>query len=376
MRIGLSTTTIEPALTQGKIDGIGVYTRALLQGLPEHGCDVTGFAYPPPAGAGNGGDIRFTSGQPMAHSYPASTLLDLFTPDSRRKKMPVDLFHATDYRIIRMDCPVVATLHDAIPLKYPHWCSPRLRRLKNMLLQRAAKNADHVIAVSEYAVAELVECFGIDQRNITVVHNGVGQEWLAAPEPAAVSGTLLEYGLRAGYYLFVGTLQPRKNVERILAAYRQLPPAIRAERQLVIVGHAGWQCDDLVRQLRAAQQQGENVLWLDNVGDSARLRQLYAGAGAFVFPSLYEGFGIPVAEAFAAGVPVITSNTTSLPEVSQGAALEIDPLSVADIGAAMQALAQDDALRARCIEGGRKRAATLSWETTASRTADVYRRFL
>ena len=370
MRIGLSTTSIEPALTHGSVDGIGVYTRALLEGLPQSGCKITGFSYPPPLG----GSIRFTDSQTLGRSFPASTLLDLLTPTAWRKKMPVDLFHATDYHIIRMDCPVVATLHDAIPLKYPHWCSPRLRRLKNVLLKRAAQNADHVIAVSAYSVAELVECFGVNERDITVVHNGIGQEWHIAPEPSAVNATLLEHGLREGYYLFVGTLQPRKNVGRILDAYLHLPPAIRAERQLVIVGRVGWQCDDLVGKIRAARQQGENVVWLDNVSDAAQLRHLYAAAGVFVFPSLYEGFGIPVLEAFASGLPVLTSNTTSLPEVSQGAALEIDPCSVAEISEAMLALAQDEALRARCIDAGRKRAKTLTWEATVERTADVYRK--
>ena len=371
MRIGLSTTTIEPALTNGKIDGIGVYTRALLEGLPQHGCHVTGFSYPTML------DDRthFTHGRTMNRSYPASTLLDILTPTTLRKKMPVDVFHATDYRIIRMDCPVVATLHDAIPLKYPHWCSPRLRHLKNVLLKRSAGNADHVIAVSEYAVTELVECFGIDDRNITVVHNGIGSEWSVTPEQSSVNKTLVEYGLREGYYLFVGTLQPRKNVERILEAYLHLPPAIRSDRQLVIVGHAGWQCEELINRIFVATQQGENVVWLSNLNDMTQLRDLYAAAGVFVFPSLYEGFGIPIVEAFASGLPVITSNSTSLPEVSQGAALEIDPCSVSEINAAMLALVQDDALRARCIVAGRKRAKTLTWEATVERTADVYRKF-
>jgi glycosyltransferase involved in cell wall biosynthesis len=99
--------------------------------------------------------------------------------------MPQDVFHATDYRVVRMDCPVVATLHDALPIKHPEWCNPRLRGMKNWLQRKAAQKADHVIAVSHYAIDELVDCFGVDERRISVVPNGVDEEWLEAPAPAA-----------------------------------------------------------------------------------------------------------------------------------------------------------------------------------------------
>jgi alpha-1,3-rhamnosyl/mannosyltransferase len=118
------------------------------------------------------------------------------------------------------------------------------------------------------------------------------------------------------------------------------------------------------------------VIWLDYVAGEDALRQLYAGAGVFVFPSLHEGFGIPVVEAFASGVPVVTSNTTSLPEVSQGAALEIDPYSIKELGDAMLRLARDEALRQRCIGAGRARAAQLTWSRTLDETAAVYRSVL
>jgi alpha-1,3-rhamnosyl/mannosyltransferase len=241
---------------------------------------------------------------------------------------------------------------------------------------KAARKADHVIAVSQFAVDELVECFGVDPRRISVVPNGVDEEWLAPPDPAAVAATLAQNGLRPGYFLFVGTLQPRKNVERVLDAWLALPPAVRAERQLVIVGGPGWRSEQLARRLQAASAAGENVVWLSRLTSAGALREVFAGAGVFVFPSLYEGFGIPVLEAFASGVPVVTSNTSSLPEVSQGAALEVDPENTGDIGAAMLALVRDDALRARCIEAGRLRAQQLTWRHTARLTAAVYRAVL
>jgi len=372
LRVGLGTTMIEPGLTGGRLDGIGVYTQALLQHLPQAGCQVTGFSWPR-MGAGAAG---IEVGQAMPRSFEAASLVDLLTPKANRMHMSADVFHVTDYRIVRMDCPVVATLHDALPIKYPEWCSPGLRGPKNWLQKKATAKADHVIALSQFAVDELVQYFGVDERRISVVPCGVGAQWLEPNQPAAVAATLREHGLRPGYFLFVGTLQPRKNVERMLEAWLGLPAALRAERQFVIVGAPGWRCEELIHRICAAQQHGENVVWLKQLTCAQALRHVYAGAGVFVFASLYEGFGIPVVEAFASGVPVLASNSSSLPEVTQGAALEVDPASVGQIGAAMLALAHDEALRARCIEAGRRRAAQLTWHESALQTAAVYRTVL
>lgn len=371
VRVGLGANMIEPALTGGRLDGIGVYTQALLRHLPRSGCEVAPYSWSSARAKG-----PFSVGQALPQSFERASLLDLVTPSSHRVHMPADLFHVTDYRVVRMDCPVVATLHDALPIKHPEWCNPRLRGLKNWLQRKAAQKADHVIAVSHYAVDELVECFGIDERRISVVSNGVDEEWLQAPDARTTAVVLQANGLEPGYFLFVGTLQPRKNVARLLDAYLALPADVRAERQLVIVGNAGARSEELLRRIGAAVQDGARVVWLNRLLDAADLRHIYAGAGVFVFASLYEGFGIPVLEAFASGVPVVASNTTSLPEVSAGAALEVDPLDSGAIGAAMLALVREPALRARCIAAGRARAAQLTWAATARATAAVYRSLL
>jgi alpha-1,3-rhamnosyl/mannosyltransferase len=380
MRVGLSTTTIEPALTGGRFDGIGVYTRALLDHLPAAGVDVLPFSFAPP-----GGVQQLSAGRALPLSFPVATLGDMILPasaylDVRRTlgagAAPLDLFHATDYRIVRMDCPVVATLHDALPVSHPQWCNPKWRRLKNWLQIRAARKAQHVIAPSRHAVRELVEFFGIDEKNISVVHHGARAEWFDAPSAEVRDATLAQYGLQAGYFLFVGTLQPRKNVERLLDAYLALPPVLRATRQLVVVGAPGWRSAELVQRLKAARERGENVVWLDRLTNDSQLHHLYAGAGAFIFPSLHEGFGLPLLEAFASGVPVATSNATSLPEVAQGAALEFDPLSVDEITAAMTTLARDDGACARLVAAGHRRALAMTWDDAARRTAAVYRQVL
>jgi alpha-1,3-rhamnosyl/mannosyltransferase len=363
---------IEPGLTGGRLDGIGVYTRALLRHLPRTGCTVLPYSWPRPRTRAAGISI----GQPMAQSFERASLVDLATPGAHRVHMPADLFHVTDYRIVRMDCPVVATLHDALPIKYPEWCNPRLRSVKNWLQRKATAKADHVIALSYFAIDELVECFGVDPNRVSVVYCGVDDEWLEPADEAAVAATLAQYRLRPGYFLTVGTLQPRKNVGRLLDAWLTLPKSMRDERALVVVGARGWRCEELAARLETARAGGENVVWLDKLTDSQQLRHLYAGAGVFAFPSLYEGFGIPVVEAFASRVPVVASNASSLPEVTQGAALEVDPLDTGLLADALRTLALDARERARCIAAGRERAEQLTWHTTARQTAAVYRAVL
>jgi len=383
LRVGLSVTTAEPALTGGRLDGLGVYSRALLEHLPHAGAEVLPFSFAPP---GDQGKLKL--GRALPVSFPVATLGDLLLPSSVHLSTravlqpnapppgPIDLFHATDYRIVRMDCPVVATLHDALPVSHPEWASPKLRKLKNWLQAKAARKAQHVITGSRFSIRELVECFGVDENRISVVHHGVRAEWFDQPDVNERDITLGKHNLRPGYFLFVGTLQPRKNVGRLLDAYLALPPVLRAARQLVIVGAPGWRSEELVKRIKAAQQQGENVVWLDQLTDDRHLHHLYAGAGAFIFPSLHEGFGLPVLEAMQLGTPVLTSAVGAPAEIAGDAALLVDPYDVAAIAAGISALDSDAGLRDRMAAAGAAAAARFSAPAYRTRLEQMYARVL
>jgi alpha-1,3-rhamnosyl/mannosyltransferase len=371
LRIGLSSTILVDPLTRDSLDGIGIYTRELsarLAALPDMAV-VPAVVGPRAGAAAPPGTFRFTG----RHSLDTlrSMLLGADHRNARALEAVADVYLATDQRVPRLRrVPVCATIHDAIPLRHPEWANPRLRGLKNLLLRKSFGWADRVLVLSHATVAEVVEHYRVPESRITVTPLGVDDAWFGAPTADALAATLRRYGLARGYLLFVGTLQPRKNVERIVDAYARLSPALRAGFDLVVVGKVGWSAAPIVARLR--ERAGEGVRWLERVPDPD-LRVLYRGAAGFVFPSLYEGFGLPVLEAFASGLPVVTSTVTSLPEVAGDAALLVDPLDVDAIAAAMTRLLEDRGLADDLRTKGLARARGFTWEACAAKTAVVLR---
>jgi glycosyltransferase involved in cell wall biosynthesis len=375
LRVGLSVRKLCDPDFKGQADGIGVYTRHLWQHLdasPQVEVHpIVGFAR-------QYGELaaRHARGLAFPLSYGASAALSIVArtpfPGARLLAKSIDIFHATDYWIPKLaGVPVVATLHDAIPLSHPEWGRPNHRAFKNIIMRAAARWADAIITVSAAMVPAVVEQFRVAPERVTVIHNGVDDEWFQRILPETRGTILARHGLAPGYFLTVGTLQPRKNLARLLAAHRALPAAMRREHRLVIVGGMGWGMDDLLPAIRAAQASGE-VLWLDYVSD-AELRAIFQSAHALVFPSLFEGFGMPVVEAFASGVPVLTSSVSALPEIAGDAAILVDPRDVEAIRDAMLRLAGDSALCARLAAAGAIRARQFSWQTCAEQVVAVYR---
>jgi alpha-1,3-rhamnosyl/mannosyltransferase len=226
-----------------------------------------------------------------------------------------------------------------------------------------------LIAISEHTRQDAVRILGLDPRRIEVIYPGVPEGFFDVPAEA-VGASRAKYGLARPYVLFVGTVEPRKNLAVLLDAYLGLPSSVRQEYDLAVAGPAGWADGSLMRRLRV---QGGGVRYLDYV-EEPDLPGLTAGAALFAYPSLYEGFGFPVAQAMAAGVPVITSDVSSLPEITGGAAVLVDPRSVTDMGAALQRLllapAEREALSRRGIEVARQ----YHWDTCARQSVAFFER--
>lgn len=376
MRIGFGATVLARCLAAGGVDGIGSYTRELLkQFVATETMDVLpiSFGYPLPPIQ----DIDYKAVQcpPFAPSAIISAVSGLPFLGKGDVGNKIDLLHATDHLIPNFGkVPVVATLMDAIPLSHPEWASAKFRSAKNAIWRRSVRFASHVITISEHSKQEIQTHFAVPAEKITVIPLGVDERWFRPITTEARSETLQRYGFPNKFFLSLGTLQPRKNIARIIEAYLSLPEGIKNAVPLVIVGRAGWQCDEIVDALES-KAYGASVIWLKHLPDD-ELLAVMKSATALVFPSLYEGFGLPVLEAFAAGTPVITSNITSLPEVAGDAALLVNPFDTASIAQAMLQLLEQPELANMLREKGRIRALGHSWNHTASMTLDVYRQIL
>jgi glycosyltransferase involved in cell wall biosynthesis len=356
----------------GPLDGIGVYTQRLINNLQSLHCQVTPIAFP----------ARL---QPLAKDAHALRKLSsrvqtaaaalTFHLSRHAKGIDFDLFHAPDYVIPKLTAkPIVATVHDAIMLKHPEWCSPGLRRVKNWCLKQSMQRITRAIAISKACIPDIVNYWGIPAEKIDVVYQGIDSYWFNKLSMEHKQAVLKRLNLIKPFILFVGTLQPRKNLSRLLAAYKALPQAYRKEYQLVIVGKNGWQTQDLVMELAALEQAGA-LRWFSNLA-TPDLQVLYQTATLLAFPSLSEGFGLPILEAFASGLPVITSNVTSMPEIAGDAALIIDPYQVEALCAALMTLLDDTHKRQELSKRGLARVKEFTWQESIQQTLQVYRKLL
>lgn len=283
-----------------------------------------------------------------------------------------DIYHDPNYLSFRFDGPTVITVHDLSHVRFPE-THPAVRvRAMNKFLPRAMETASEIIVDSRFVKDEVVNHFGVDPRKVHAIHLGVGENY--APRSAEEVGIVLaRFGLSAKSYIFaVGTLEPRKNLIQAIDAYVGLPEAIRKATPLVIAGMKGWLSGQIEARIRKHEDRGE-VRWLGYV-PAETLPMLYSGASMLVYPSLYEGFGLPVLEAMASGIPVITSNRASLPEVSGDVGLAVDPEDVKGLRACMRLLIEDKKEAARRGALGIARARQFTWQACAQQTLAVYKK--
>ena len=283
-----------------------------------------------------------------------------------------DVYHEPAFTPFRFDGPTVLTVHDVSWVHFPNAHPPeRVRYLERVVSKRIGE-ADQVITDSEYVRSEVVRIFGVDPNRVSAIHlasDPVFRPRTAHETRTVLSPLRLEHGR---YWLSVGTLEPRKNLEVMLDAFCQLTPAERRACPLVIVGALGWGYQGLLHRIEAMMETGE----VHYLGYLHRLTQaiLVSGARALIYPSIYEGFGLPLVESMQSGTPVIASDASCLPEVLGGAGCVFQPRDVDALRDHLKRLLLDDALLESLRAQGLVRSQAFSWSRCAQDTFDVYRR--
>lgn len=369
MRIAFDGTTLRPGRT-----GVGYYTEHLLHHLaieaPEAAITVvsngtvdTGLPLP-----------RHVATHVVRSRLPRLAWMQTVAPRVLRQ-LRADVAHFTNGMVpLASPVPTVVTIHDMSLTLYPGF-HPRRRVLLNRpLVNLAARRADAVITVSESAKADIVRLYGIDPARVHVVHEAAAPGFSRVGDPAMLARVRARYGLAERFVLYVGTIEPRKNLPMLLEAFARHRHEGRLPHQLVCVGPYGWLSEDIGSRvdrlgLRDAVRFAGYVPFAD-------LPAIYSLAEMFVFPSVYEGFGLPVIEAMSCGVPVVTGRVPALNEVT-GAAVElVDPLDAVSLGAALVRLAEGPDRRAWLSAAGLARARQFSWSRAARETLNVYRQVM
>ncbi|MFA6197755.1 MAG: glycosyltransferase family 1 protein [Patescibacteria group bacterium] len=264
--------------------------------------------------------------------------------------------------------PSVVTVHDLAIYQHPEWFPKRQKFSTSVLVPRSLQRARRIIAVSEATKNDIIRTFKVEPKKISVIYEGVNKE----KSQLTAEGVAYKYDIKLPYVLYVGTIEPRKNIDRLVKAYRSVVtkhPSL-AKYQLVLAGHRGWKSTE-VFQLLSDPAWHERIKYLNYIPHDDKI-SLIAGAAVFVFPSLYEGFGLPVLEAMALGVPVITSNTSSLPEVAGTAALPVNPRSDRAIADGLVKLLKSNLLREQLSRAGLEQTKKFGWLKCARETLRVY----
>lgn len=281
------------------------------------------------------------------------------------------IFHGPNYFAPKTRLPSVVTVHDLSIYRYPQWHpKARIDRMR-VAIPEAIDRAQLVLTDSLATRLEVMQEFNLPPERVKAVLLGVDDVYQPYSE-ADLAPVLARFGLRPnGYSFFVSTIEPRKNLTNLLAAYRALPEHMRHYWPLVLVGGEGWQSQDIHDDIERATREG----WLRYLGfvDQQFLPALYAGCRLFTYPSWYEGFGLPIAEAMASGVPVLTSDCSSMPEVADGAAMLVQPGDVDAIHQGLLQALEDDQWRHQAIVRGRQRAAELTWDACVQNTVAAYK---
>jgi glycosyltransferase involved in cell wall biosynthesis len=372
-RIGIDYTS---AVRQGA--GIGRYTRNLIRALADidHTTEYVLFS------AG-----RDTGQSPWpdnfrGRSLPLSDAALAFAWQKLRLPIAIewitgrlDIFHSPDFVLppVRR-ARTVLTVHDLSFMRFPECSSAPLLEYLMRAVPRSVARADMILADSESTRQDLIELLRVPEERLRVVYAGVEPRFQPQRDSANVQAVLSRYGIRVPFVLGVGTLQPRKNFVRLIRAYGLLKRGKGLPHSLVIAGGRGWLYEEILRTIDELGLQ-QDVQLVGFVADED-LPALYSAASVFAYPSLYEGFGIPVLEAMGCGTPVVTSNVSSLPEVAGDAAMMVSPDDIEALADVLWRVIDDDSQRRELVQRGFEQAKRFQWRTSAQRLRDAYAELL
>jgi glycosyltransferase involved in cell wall biosynthesis len=371
MRIGIDYTA---AVRQGA--GIGRYTRGLIGALPAVDRENSYRLFVASRG------VRSTV--PTGPNFRAfhAPLTDRETSLLwQRLRLPVpielflgalDLFHSPDFLLPPvLRARTVLTVHDLSFVRVPEYAHPSVHEYLVQGVPRSARRADLILAVSVATQRDVVELLGVPEDRVQVIYEGVDARFRPVEDEQTLAAVRRRYGLERPFILGLGTLEPRKNFTGLIEAFARLRERRHLEHELVIVGRRGWLYEPVFERVQALGVERQ-VRFLGFAADE-HLPAIYTLASCLAYPSFYEGFGLPVLEAMACGTPVVTSQSSSLPEVAGSAAILVDPHDADSLVDALDRVLFDDALRAELRAAGRERVRRFTWERAAHELVAAYR---
>lgn len=375
MRVLINDRPLRQTLT-----GVGNYIAQLLLHLPAAGVAQTPFfftylsreGWTPPTDGEAPSQPRDLGGSRKPwwlRSIMQSVYGAAFAMAARR----YDLYHEPNHIPMRTGCPTVTTIHDLSVIEHPEWHpADRVRWYERDFL-RGVERTRRFIAASEFTRRQMMSRLGIAAERIDVTYQAARPAFCPRA-PEACEPVLQRLGLRPGFFLYVGTLEPRKNVDCLVQAFAALPADIRRRHPLVIAGAWGWKAEAL-RERLGSESLGETVKLAGYMSDEP-LAALYSACACLVWPTLYEGFGLPPLEAMACGAAVLVSGVSSLPEVVGSAGVVLDPHSPEAWTSGMRRVVEDEDWRVSLREAGLRQAARFSWSECARQTVECYRKAL
>jgi glycosyltransferase involved in cell wall biosynthesis len=288
------------------------------------------------------------------------------------KQKPNVFFSPDGFIPLGMRIPKVSMVHDVAYLRYPEHLQPRIRSFYKKWMPRYLAYTDHIITVSEFSKSEIISGYNIPADKISVVYNGITDSYKPASEEQKKK-TRDRYTNGKPYFVYLGAIHPRKNILTLVKAFEQFKSSYISDHQLVLAGRPSWHTEEVFKAI--GQSQWKNSIHLPGYIPTSDATTLVGSADAMIYPSLYEGFGLPLVEAMACGVSVICSNVSSLPEVAGNAALLFEPQDIGQLAHHMKSIAEEESLRKELISLGHERSKFFSWDKAADQVYEILSRF-